>query len=86
MRPHLPHTLLTIRGEQLQHGSERWADLTLQGWQLLFDRQARRQTWRLLREKRLRAREALGRVACWLSGSLILLALAYLLYWVSARW
>ncbi|WP_146056773.1 hypothetical protein [Chromobacterium alticapitis] len=58
MKPHFPHPHLHISGEQLQQGSERWADLTWQGWKLLFDRAARRQAWLRLREHRLRARRS----------------------------
>ncbi|WP_047243509.1 hypothetical protein [Chromobacterium subtsugae] len=86
MKPNLPPLSFHLDGDQLRHGSERWADLTLQGWLVLLDRGARRQAWRRLLEHRLNTRQLLQGFACWLSGSLVLLALAYLLYLVSTRW
>ncbi|VEB40994.1 Uncharacterised protein [Chromobacterium violaceum] len=68
-------------GAMLRHGSERWADITLRGRLLLFDRAARKQAWRDAR--RLEKWRLLGWLACWLSGSLVLLSLAYLLYLAS---
>ncbi|OHX13972.1 hypothetical protein [Chromobacterium sphagni] len=86
MKLHYPHLSFHLDGDQLLRGPERWADITLQGWQMLLDRSARRQAWRRLREHRLGARRALASFACWLSGSLVLVGLAYLLYLVSTRW
>ncbi|KIA81238.1 hypothetical protein [Chromobacterium amazonense] len=86
MKLHLPHPHLHFDGEQWQQGAERWADITLQGWLLFLDSQARRQAWLSWREHRLAARVVLIAFACWLSGSLVLLGLVYLLYLLSTRW
>ncbi|AOZ51719.1 hypothetical protein [Chromobacterium vaccinii] len=67
----------------LRHGVERWADITLQGWLLLFHRAARRRAWTLAR--RHAPWQLLEWLACWLSGTLVLLSLAYLLYLASQR-
>ncbi|PRP71900.1 hypothetical protein BUE93_04465 [Chromobacterium amazonense] len=86
MKLHLPHPHLHFDGERWQQGAERWADITLQGWLLFLDSQARRQAWLSRREHRLAARVVLIAFACWLSGSLVLLGLVYLLYLLSTRW
>ena len=76
-RPHGFHP----DGSMLRRGVERWAEITLQGWLLLFNQTARQQAWQLARSAD--RRQLLGWLVCWLSGTLALLSLAYLLYLAS---
>ncbi|UTH75053.1 hypothetical protein [Chromobacterium sp. IIBBL 290-4] len=82
MKLHPPFSFHLDR-EQLRHGPERWADITLHGWQLLFDPRERRQVWREWHSQRPKAWQLIGHFLCWLSGTLVLMALAYLLYLAS---